>query len=71
MTMTATTFRFRLEVLGVSVRRFATMTGVDYETAMAWGFQLPGGGAPEFPPWVEAQIAAWERDGVPKGLDRP
>ena len=65
--MTPTTFRFRLEVLDVSVRRFATMTGADYETARAWGSQLPAGGVREFPAWVETQIVAWERDGVPKG----
>jgi hypothetical protein len=58
MTMTLTTFRFRLEALGVSVRRFASMTGVDYETARAWGSQLPDGSVREFPPWVETKIVA-------------
>jgi hypothetical protein len=35
ISMTPTTFRFRLEVLSIQVRRFATMTGVDYATAMS------------------------------------
>jgi hypothetical protein len=44
------------------------MTGVDYATARGWGFELPEGGVQEFPPWVKAQIVAWERDGVPKRI---
>jgi hypothetical protein len=61
--LTPTAFRFRLEVLGLTVRRFAGMTGEDYETARAWGSQLPDGGVQDFPPWVELLITAWEHEG--------
>jgi hypothetical protein len=62
--MTPTTFRFRLEVLGLSVRQFANLCGTNYEAASAWGSILPGG--QPFPLWVGLLISAWERGGVPK-----
>jgi hypothetical protein len=62
--MTPTMFRFRLEVLNMSVCRFADTTGVDYATAVAWGSAQPE--AQGFPKWVDVLISAWERGGVPK-----
>ena len=35
--MNTATFHSRLGVLGLSMRRFAAMTGVQYETARHWG----------------------------------
>ena len=35
--MNTPAFRTRLGILGLSVRRFAAMTGVQYETARHWG----------------------------------
>jgi hypothetical protein len=64
--MTPTTFRFRLEVLDVSVRRFAAMSGVSCETAQCWGCVGPDGVVPPFPSWVELVVRDWERKGVPK-----
>jgi hypothetical protein len=61
--MTPTMFRFRLEILEMSICRFADITGVDYETATAWGSTQPE--AQGFPKWVGVMISAWERGGVP------
>jgi hypothetical protein len=63
--MNPTEFRFRLEVLGSSVRQFAILTGADYRTAMAWGLVGLDGVMP-FPDWVEVRILDMEREGVPK-----
>jgi hypothetical protein len=49
--MSIAAFRSRLGVLGLSVRSFAAMTGVHYETARHWGGSRSG--IPqEFPRWV-------------------
>ena len=61
--MTPTMFRFRLEILNISVRQFAAMTGTDYEEARCWGAVRSDARA--FPPWVEPTIAAWEHGSVP------
>ena len=48
----------RLDVLGLSVRRFAAMTGVQYETARHWG------GHPQarwVPPMVEMMVPSVSR----------
>jgi hypothetical protein len=49
--MNSADFHDRLDVLGLSVRRFAAMTGVQYETARHWGVARHGH-AQEFPRWV-------------------
>jgi hypothetical protein len=54
-TMSITAFRSRLGVLGLSVRSFAAMTGVHYETARHWGGSRSG--LPqEFPRWVPLML---------------
>jgi hypothetical protein len=63
VTMTPTMFRFRLEILDITVRQFAAMTGVDYEEARWWGVFRSD--AKAFPRWVEPTIAAWGHGGVP------
>jgi hypothetical protein len=68
--MGPTEFRFRLELLDLSVRRFALLTGADYRTAMAWGLIGPDGAVTVFPDWVEAKIIGLERDRVPKRAPR-
>jgi hypothetical protein len=40
--MSIAAFRFRLGVLGLSVRSFAAVTGVHYETARHWGGSQTG-----------------------------
>ena len=64
--MSPTEFRLRLEVLDLSVRRFALLTGADYRAAMAWGFAGPDSVMNKFPDWVETKIIDMERDGLPK-----
>jgi len=59
--VTPATFRLRLEALGIAIRQFAAMTGVDYESVRKWGTYLRDGDLQDFPPWVELLIAAWER----------
>ena len=49
------TFHSRLGVLGLSVRRFAAMTGVQYETARHWGV-VRHGHPEEFPRWVPLML---------------
>jgi hypothetical protein len=44
-------FRSRLEALRLSVRSFAAMTGVQYETARHWG-RARDGRPQAFPRWV-------------------
>jgi hypothetical protein len=54
-TMNTATFQSRLGVLGLSVRRFAAMTGVQYETARHWGVMRHG--YPQaFPRWVPLML---------------
>jgi hypothetical protein len=54
-TMSIVAFRSRLGVLGLSVRRFAAMTGVHYETARHWGGSRSG--LPQvFPRWVPLML---------------
>jgi hypothetical protein len=64
--MGPTEFRFRLELLNLTVRRFALLTGADYRIAMVWGSAGPDGAVIVFPDWVEAKIIDLERDGVAK-----
>jgi hypothetical protein len=52
-------FRVRLGVLGLSVRRFAAMTGVHYETARHWGGSRRGQ-PQEFPRWVPLMLEMME-----------
>jgi hypothetical protein len=66
--MTPTMFRFRLEVLEMSIYSFADTTGVDYGTATAWGSMQPE--AQGFPKWVDVLISAWEHGGVPKRMGK-
>ena len=59
--MTPTDFRASLKALGLTMRAFATLTGVRPETASRWGAALP-----EFPAWVPLLLDAWEITGAPK-----
>jgi hypothetical protein len=53
--MNTATFHSRLGALGLSMRRFAAMTGVQYETARHWGVARHG--HPEaFPRWVPLML---------------
>jgi hypothetical protein len=54
-TMSTLAFRARLGVLGLSVRSFAAMTGVHYETARHWGGSRSGL-SQEFPRWVPLML---------------
>jgi hypothetical protein len=54
-TMSIAAFRSRLGVLGLSVRSFAAMTGVHYETARHWG-GIRSGLPQEFPRWVPLML---------------
>jgi hypothetical protein len=53
--MNAPAFRARLGILGLSVRGFAAMTGVQYETARHWGGRRSGK-PQEFPRWVPLML---------------
>jgi hypothetical protein len=53
--MNTPAFRSRLGILGLSVRRFAAMTGVQYETARHWG-GTRSGKLQEFPRWVPLML---------------
>lgn len=53
--MNTPAFRTRLGILGLSVRRFAAMTGVQYETARHWGGSRSGK-PQEFPHWVPLML---------------
>ena len=53
--MNTATFHSRLGVLGLSLRRFAAMTGVQYETARHWGV-VRHGHPQEFPRWVPLML---------------
>ena len=59
-TMNTAAFRSRLGVLGLSVRSFAAMTGVHYETARHWGGSRSGNS-----PGVSALGAADARNDGP------
>ena len=61
--MNTATFHTRLGVLGLSVRRFAAVTGVQYETARHWGV-VRHGHPQDFPRWVPLML---EMDG-PNGI---
>jgi hypothetical protein len=53
--MNPAAFRNRLHVLGLSMRRFAAMTGVTYATARHWGGTRDG--LPQkFPRWVPLML---------------
>jgi hypothetical protein len=72
--MDPSAFHARLGVLGLSVRRFAAMTGVQYETARHWGVAR-NGHPQEFPRWVplmlEMMDPAVSRNPPDKALLRP
>jgi hypothetical protein len=53
--MSIAAIRSRLCVLGLSVRSFAAMTGVHYETARHWGGRRIGH-RQEFPRWVPLML---------------
>ena len=53
--MNTATFHSRLGILGLSMRRFAAMTGVQYETARHWGV-VRHGHPQEFPRWVPLML---------------
>ncbi len=53
--MNTTTFHSRLGILGLSLRSFAAMTGVQYETARHWGVTRHGH-PQEFPRWVPLML---------------
>ena len=53
--MNTATFHSRLGVLGLSMRRFAAMTGVQYETARHWGV-VRHGNPQAFPRWVPLML---------------
>jgi hypothetical protein len=53
--MNTATFHSRLGVLGLSMRRFAAMTGVQYETARHWGV-VRHGHPQDFPRWVPLML---------------
>ena len=53
--MNTATFHSRLGVLGLSLRSFAAMTGVQYETAWHWGV-VRDGHPQEFPRWVPLML---------------
>jgi hypothetical protein len=57
--MNTLAFRIRLGVLGLSVRRFAAITGVHYETARHWG-GLRRGQPRGFPRWVPLMLEMME-----------
>lgn len=59
--MTPESFRARLKALGLTIRAFATRTGVDIVTASYWGRVRPGGRPQVFPLWVDPLLAGWER----------
>jgi hypothetical protein len=54
-TMISTAFRSRLDTLGLSVRSFVAMTGVQYETVRHWG-RARDGRAQAFPRWVPLML---------------
>src|SRR3984893_5331728 len=72
--MNTTTFHSRLGVLGLSMRRFAAMTGVQYETARHWGV-VRHGHPQKFPRWVPLMLEAMDptvsRKPPDKALLRP
>ena len=53
--MNSAGFHARLGFLGLSVRQFAAMTGVQYETALHWGVARHGHPR-EFPRWVPLML---------------
>ncbi len=64
--MTPATFRTRLRALGLSLERFAVLTGVSATTAANWGKERSGRGVQAFPAWVGLLLDAWEQIGVPE-----
>jgi hypothetical protein len=55
--MNPAAFHDRLDVLGLSVRQFAAMTGVQYETARHWGRSMRAGRCrADFPRWVPLML---------------
>jgi hypothetical protein len=53
--MNPAAFHDRLDVLGLSIRRFAAMTGVTYTTARHWGCARHGH-PQKFPRWVPLML---------------
>ena len=64
--MNTPAFRTRLGILGLSVRRFAAMTGVQYETARHWGGSRSGK-PQEFPRWVPLMLEEESTQRLPRG----
>lgn len=58
--MTPEAFRAALSALGLTMRRFAALTGVRHETMSRWGHTLP-----QAPAWVPLLLDAWVTTGVP------
>jgi hypothetical protein len=59
--MTPQEFRARLRALGLTIREFGALTGVNVTTAGYWGRERPGSGMQAFPAWVPLLLTAWER----------
>ena len=64
--MTHTEFRQRLAGLGLSLGRFAELTGVHIVTASYWGRVRPDRGQQAMPAWVPLLLSAWEVTGAPE-----
>lgn len=62
--MSASEFRLRLAVLGLSIREFAMLVGVNTSTASYWGRMRPGSGFQTFPAWVDLLLTSWEHIAV-------
>ncbi len=67
--MNTATFHSRLGVLGLSLRSFAAMTGVQYETARHWGV-VRDGHPQEFPRWVPLMLEMMDPSVSRKPPDR-
>lgn len=63
--MTPTEFRRRLSALGLTIRGFSDLTGVNVTTAGYWGRERPHAGLQAFPQWVDLLLTAWERHPQP------
>ena len=57
--MTPATFRAELAALGLTVERFAALTGLSRTTCEGWGRARSGRDVQAFPRWVDLLIEAW------------
>lgn len=62
--MTRTEFDTERHALGLSIRRFAGLTGTHWTTVARWGREIPA-----VPGWVAPLLAAWRVAGVPDLAD--